>query len=314
MIWGNMFLPIDSYGDGISQVLLLAYHLVAGDRIVALIDEPELGLHPAAQRRLLGALCGASVEQFIATTHSPVFLDAFAGQSLVRVSQQDGVPQFSLPLLHSELSETLDDIGARPSDILQANVAIWVEGPSDRIFLLACLGLVAPDLKEGVHFQIVFYGGKVGTHLAFDDTPDGVNVLRMCRRAVIIMDSDCDSEGMEIAEWKQRIVEAVKQAGGWSWVTAGREIENYLHSDLLSHCYGEWWGMKVTVANSQWLRLHDTLCTVAMDSCPKSWWRYSDHKVEHMRRIASCLRDEHLDTLDLRVRVIELVEKIRGWN
>ena len=57
--------------------------------------------------------------------------------------------------------EHLRSLGYRASDLLQANAIVWVEGPSDRIYLLHWLREVAPDLVEGVDFSIAFYGGAL---------------------------------------------------------------------------------------------------------------------------------------------------------
>ncbi|MEZ4770015.1 MAG: hypothetical protein R2844_16480, partial [Caldilineales bacterium] len=57
----------------------------------------------------------------------------------------------------------------RASDILQANCIIWVEGPSDRIYLKHWLRTIAPELDEGIQFSIMFYGGRLLSHLSADD-------------------------------------------------------------------------------------------------------------------------------------------------
>lgn len=47
------------------------------------------------------------------------------------------------------------DLGYRPSDLLQANAIIWVEGPSDRIYINHWLDQQAPDLVEGIDYSIM---------------------------------------------------------------------------------------------------------------------------------------------------------------
>ena len=38
---------------------------------------------------------------------------------------------------------------------------LTIEGPTDRMFLNKCLGILRPDLVEGLHYQVVYYGGKL---------------------------------------------------------------------------------------------------------------------------------------------------------
>lgn len=68
---------LDAVGDGVSRVLLLAdaiYDSQPGELLV--IDEPEMSLHPAAQRRLAGLLAELAIDrQVVLSTHSPLFVD-----------------------------------------------------------------------------------------------------------------------------------------------------------------------------------------------------------------------------------------------
>jgi hypothetical protein len=47
---------------------------------------------------------------------------------------------------------------------------IWVEGPSDRIYIRHWLKLADAHLTEEVHFSIMFYGGKLLSHLSAGET------------------------------------------------------------------------------------------------------------------------------------------------
>ncbi|SHU60945.1 Uncharacterised protein [Mycobacteroides abscessus subsp. bolletii] len=58
----------------------------------------------------------------------------------------------------NELSQVCVDLGYRPSDLLQANYVVWVEGPSDRTYIRRWLQIANPDLQEGIDYSIMFYG------------------------------------------------------------------------------------------------------------------------------------------------------------
>src|SRR5690606_2795615 len=87
----------------------------------------------------------------------------------------------------------IDDLDVRASDLLQSNGIIWVEGPSDRIYLNKWIELYSnSEIKENVHYQIVFYGGRLLSHLSVDPNinPDLINILKVNSNCIFIMDSD----------------------------------------------------------------------------------------------------------------------------
>ncbi|MFO1049911.1 MAG: AAA family ATPase [Geminicoccaceae bacterium] len=92
----------DLFGDGMASVFRLAlsiYDCKEGQCLV--IDEPELSLHPQAQKRLASYLSRiASNRQVIVTTHSPYMInlgDLANGGKVYRLAQnQDGVRVYSI--------------------------------------------------------------------------------------------------------------------------------------------------------------------------------------------------------------------------
>lgn len=63
-------------------------------RLIAL-DEPELGLHPAALEVLAGMVRAAAAScQILLATQSPVFLDQFAPEEVVVVNTREGASEF----------------------------------------------------------------------------------------------------------------------------------------------------------------------------------------------------------------------------
>jgi putative ATP-dependent endonuclease of the OLD family len=121
-------------------------------------------------------------------------------------------------------------LDVRASDLLQANGLIWVEGPSDRTYINKWIELSSTGkLKEGIHYQIVFYGGRLLSHLTAEpERDDLVNIFSVNRNAIVVMDSDKKSHGDPINATKTRIKTEIERVGGIVWITDGREVENYL--------------------------------------------------------------------------------------
>jgi hypothetical protein len=117
---------------------------------------------------------------------------------------------------------------------------VWVEGPSDRIYVNAWLKARDPDLIEGLHYAVMFYGGRLLSHLSYDGPEneaiihDFVRVARLNRSACIIIDSDRQSADDDLNTTKKRIIAEFENNECFSWVTEGRTIENYIPEEILN--------------------------------------------------------------------------------
>ena len=131
-----------------------------------------------------------------------------------------------------------EDLGYHPSDLLIANCIIWVEGPSDRLYINWWLRAVDPSLVEGIHFSVMFYGGKLAAHVSNAETPGGVNefiqLRHLNRRGAILIDSDRPWLRARLNDTKKRLRDEFDQGPGFAWISFGREVENYLPVDSVS--------------------------------------------------------------------------------
>ena len=132
------------------------------------------------------------------------------------------------------------DLGYRPSDLLQANYIIWVEGPSDRIYINHWLKAKSPELVEGLDYAIMFYGGRLLAHLCYDDPMinDFIRLSCLNRNACIVIDSDRKTAHSHLNETKKRIIADFLSFSCLVWVTNGRTIENYVPEGLLDPAIG----------------------------------------------------------------------------
>lgn len=131
-------------------------------------------------------------------------------------------------------------LGVKASDLLQSNGIIWVEGPSDRIYINKWLEMSSlGELHEGKDYQCVFYGGRLLSNLSLEDEEDLINLMNVNRNAIIVLDSDKKNIKFPLNKTKKRILEEAEKNGIMTWVTKGREIENYIPEEILKKYYGK---------------------------------------------------------------------------
>ena len=115
--------------------------------------------------------------------------------------------------------------------MLQANGLIWVEGPSDRIYLNCWIELYTDGrLREGHDYQCVFYGGALLARVEFkspeDEATELANLFQINHNLIVVCDGDREAEDSGLKPRVERIREEVgKIDGAHIWITDAKKLK-----------------------------------------------------------------------------------------
>ncbi len=162
---------ISNLGTGIEQLLLFGLAIHGFQKKIILIEEPELHFHPRTQKRMMRYFQDEIDAKFFITTHSAAILDAVPAD-IIHVKDDRGHCVGKIIENDEQKYEAVRNLGHRASELIQANFVIWVEGPSDRIYINHWIGMIDPTLNEGTEYTILTYGGAVLARHSFDSLKD----------------------------------------------------------------------------------------------------------------------------------------------
>ncbi len=316
---------LSKMGSGIKTVLLVLLNLVVRPLIekrnlgsyVFAFEELENNLHPSLQRRLYNYIRRYSENNsayFFLTTHSNIVIDAFGtyeNAQIIHVSHDGDKATTSTISSFNGTKNILYDLGIKASDILQSNGIIWVEGPSDRNYINRWIEILAPDLKEGFHYSIMFYGGRLLARLSFDHewfNTEFIPLLRINTNAFVVIDRDGERMTPKLNETKKRINKEIGDDN--CWITKGREIENYLSDETIKKWLLEKHGYESDFINDKNTKIEASIS----NSNEKIKLQYHLNKTVYSSEIAEFIMAESIDVLELRGNMENLILQIRKWN
>lgn len=306
----DRMLPLSQIGTGIHEVIMLAAACTFVEDSIVCLEEPEIHLHPSLQRRLMRFLSSNTSNQYFIATHSASIIDS-VNAVIYEVSSATGSTVFEKVVNSQSRRDALLELGYRASDLLQSNYVIWVEGPSDRIYLNHWIGSVDGSLVEGIDYSIMFYGGRLLAHLnadqeASDELDKFIRICNISRHFCILIDSDKRRPDDEINTTKNRVLREAGERGGFVWVTAGREIENYLSADVLNASLRD---LYPDMKNRKKVAQYDNALSFSKASSDK---KSTPDKVAIAKQV--CTMPADLSELDLNVQVYKLINAIRHAN
>ncbi len=324
-------IPLSKSGSGLKTILLVLLNLLIVPKIekknksdfVFAFEELENNLHPALLRRLFQYIEEYAINEnahIFLTTHSSTALDFFSISNNAQITHvvHDGESARTIPVsAHFDRLEVVSELGAKPSDLLQANGIIWVEGPSDRIYLNRWIDLCSKGhFQEGRDYQCAFYGGSLLAQTQFKSSEEAetdlVNLLQVNPNIIVMCDGDRVSKDSEIKGRVKRInAEVQKIPEAHIWITDAKEIENYIPGSVLEKAFE----LSELCDPEQYENFFPRKKTCSQSYIEVNLNRRNIDKVDLARlSVPHMTNDIMANRFDWKEQMKEIVARIESWN
>ncbi len=261
--FGNKFPFITEYsslGDGIKAALnilfeALKFKYIKDEKdfnynsLCLIIDEFDMNMHQNLSSTVFKSIIEISNvkstnNQIILSSHSNSFIDQCENVDIsinnICLSEKS-LSSVQLITNKKDLITAFKEIGYKPSSFFISNGIIWVEGPSDIIYINFLIKIYSrfhgnDEFIRGKHFDFILYGGSNIKHHNLSDyfTDNFINILNINPNCFIVFDRDNygTSKANSSENNKKKIIEALNNEDKY-FMTQGSYIEYYLEqSDL----------------------------------------------------------------------------------
>ena len=250
---GDDDIPINKRGSGTRRLILLNFFRAKAEKdaegkntgVIYAIEEPETSQHPHNQAMLIKALDDLADRpdcQVLLTTHTPMLARRFSQSTLRLVTQDNGHPNIQHGSEEDTLREIVKSLGVLPDHNIK--VFFGVEGKNDISFLRH----ISKILHDAGEEDIPDLGTEedIG-HLVF--VPLGGSSLDLwvsrlqgfSRPEFYLMDRDTTPS--EEPHYKSYADRMNARGNCTAWNTGKRELENYIHKNLIGETYPGYAGM-----------------------------------------------------------------------
>lgn len=238
---GDEDIPINKRGSGTRRLVLLNFFrakaeetsATRGAGVIYAIEEPETSQHPNYQIMLLDAfedLVEQGRCQVLLTTHTPTLARRVNRDALRLITLVNGISVMEHGNIDATLQKIKDTLGVLPDH--DVKVFFGVEGKHDIHFLKhisAILAEVEPDIPDlGAEEKA---GRLMFVSLGGNNMGQWITTLAGFARPEFYL-TDREHAPPEQPKYQQHMMQWMAR-GCVAWVTSKREIENYLHRDVL---------------------------------------------------------------------------------
>ncbi len=203
---------IHELGDGIQQIIILTYPIFFNDSGILFVEEPEQNLHPGLQKKLYDLYVSKTDNfQFYIVSHSNHLIDQSIrhDSQIYKVSKstQEGKDAF---YVSSELGDILGELGVLASSVLTSNGIVWVEGPTDVMYIQYWIDLFLKQEAgsvgnnklpiKGLDYTIIplptsiwkYVGSGNEDSIGEKEISEFINLITVNKNNLVVIDRDTD--------------------------------------------------------------------------------------------------------------------------
>jgi predicted ATPase len=248
---GDEDIPINKRGSGTRRLILLNFFRARAEKeaserntgVIYAIEEPETSQHPNNQLLLVKALQELSEQprcQVFLTTHTPVLARRFSQGSLRYITMKDGGSVVCDCRDEDTVRQIVESLGVLPDHSVK--VFFGVEGRNDISFLcsiskiLSDAGEKVPDLGAAEKAGVLVFVPLGGSNLDL-----WVSKLKGFNRPEFYL-FDRDNAPPKGPRYKAEADKINCRPHCRAWHTGKRELENYIHRDVIAREYPHYRG------------------------------------------------------------------------
>jgi AAA15 family ATPase/GTPase len=127
-------IPLSNCGSGLTHTLLLLCVYFTKENSVVLYDEPQVFLHPSAEKAIYDIISQSDTHQYLLTTHSPILINyPVDDKNIFHVRKEENGASIFSEL--DKIQKVLLDIGVNNSDFALSDKVLFVEGDTEEAVL-----------------------------------------------------------------------------------------------------------------------------------------------------------------------------------
>jgi hypothetical protein len=216
---------VEANGAGIREALRIVLDVELKEPALALIEEPEVHLHPGLERAVHTYLSSKrGVVQMFVATHSTSFVDVSEGQSIYILSRDEtGLTKVEQVTSEADRLKIPEEVGLRPSTVFMFDKLVFVEGESDERILRAFADVLDIDLSRA-NVAFVHMGGAAN----FSNFAADATLSLLSRRKIpmwFVLDRD-ERQESDLKKIRDKLGAQAKLVD-----LDRRELENYLFDE-----------------------------------------------------------------------------------
>jgi predicted ATPase len=354
---------LSQMGSGIKTIILVLLNMVVIPEIeipkkpisnyVFGFEELENNLHPSIIRRLFNFISKYANEHgptFFITTHSSIVIDMFVDKpfaQIVHVVKREDKTKVNLVTSNFDGRYILKDLEFRASDLLLSNGVVWVEGPSDCIYLELFLTLYLKLIgnTKSLNYCIQSLSTSLWKYAGFadfdwekiDEKLDNqlISLAKINHNNLIVIDRDDNYDDKKPSDWAN-----FSKGTGKNKARLINELFKYNNysEDLLESNFGDakdgtllFWINEMTIetylehfvssGRGEFEKYFDISSDDKMFSKKKSGNNHSISKVELAAQIAAFSLENELSFSDfappqssLADKIQRLYKTLKSWN